>query len=197
MSRGKGDKERNRDTAQALGFRSVLPLDTTNRYQPVRERRRRHGKGILIMFGLIPFASKSELSKDENVFDRLMNVFDEPFMQSFHVPDFKVDVKDNGESYDLTAELPGLKKEDISLTYENNYLTIATKSEQSKDEKDDKGNYVRRERSQSSMSRSFYIDNIDEGQATADYKAGVLSVHLPKTEKAEDTSHTIAVGGAA
>ena len=197
MSRGKGDKERNRDTAQALGFRSVLPLDTTNRYQPVRERRRRHGKGILIMFGLIPFASKSELSKDENVFDRLMNVFDEPFMQSFHMPDFKVDVKDNGESYDLTAELPGLKKEDISLTYENNYLTIATKSEQSKDEKDDKGNYVRRERSQSSMSRSFYIDNIDEGQATADYKAGVLSVHLPKTEKAEDTSHTIAVGGAA
>ena len=197
MSRGKGDKERNQDTAQALGFRSVLPLDTTNRYQPVRERRRRHGKGILIMFGLIPFASKSELSKDENVFDRLMNVFDEPFMQSFHMPDFKVDVKDNGESYDLTAELPGLKKEDISLTYENNYLTIATKSEQSKDEKDDKGNYVRRERSQSSMSRSFYIDNIDEGQATADYKAGVLSVHLPKTEKAEDTSHTIAVGGAA
>ena len=197
MSRGKGDKERNRDTAQALGFRSVLPLDTTNRYQPVRERRRRHGKGILIMFGLIPFASKSELSKDENVFDRLMNVFDEPFMQSFHMPDFKVDVKDNGESYDLTAELPGLKKEDISLTYENNYLTIATKSEQSKDEKDDKGNYVRRERSQSSMSRSFYIDNIDEGQATADYKDGVLSVHLPKTEKAEDTSHTIAINGAA
>ena len=42
------------------------------------------------MFGLIPFASKSELSKDENVFDRLMNVFDEPFMQSFHMPDFKV-----------------------------------------------------------------------------------------------------------
>ena len=133
------------------------------------------------MFGLIPFASKSELSKDENVFDRLMNVFDEPFMQSFHMPDFKVDVKDNGESYDLTA----------------NYLTIATKNEQSKDEKDEKGNYVRRERSQSSMSRSFYIDNIDEGQATADYKDGVLSVHLPKTEKAEDTSHTIAINGAA
>ena len=67
------------------------------------------------MFGLVPFVLKSDLSKDENVFDRLMNVFDEPFMQSFHMPDFKVDVKDNGESYDLTAELPGLKKEDISL----------------------------------------------------------------------------------
>ena len=149
------------------------------------------------MFGLVPFVSHNELSKDENVFDRLMNVFDEPFMQSFHMPDFKVDVKDNGESYDLTAELPGLKKEDISLTYENNYLTIATKNEQSKDEKDDKGNYVRRERGTSSMSRSFFIDNIDEAKATADYKDGILSVHLPKSEKAEETSHTIAINGAA
>ena len=124
-----------------------------------------------------------------------MNVFDEPFMQSFHMPDFKVDVKDNGESYDLTAELPGLKKEDISLTYENNYLTIATKNEQSKDEKDEKGNYVRRERSQSSMSRSFYIDGIDDSKATADYKDGILSIHLPKTVQAEDAGHTISIEG--
>lgn len=146
------------------------------------------------MFGLIPFASKSELSKDENVFDRLMNVFDEPFMQSFHMPDFKVDVKDNGESYDLTAELPGLKKEDISLTYDNNYLTIATKHADSKDEKDEKGNFVRRERSTSSMSRSFYIDNIDEAGCTADYKDGILSVHMPKKAVTEQTGHTIAIG---
>ena len=70
------------------------------------------------MFGLVPFVSNNDLQKEENVFDRLMNVFDEPFMQSFHTPEFKVDVKDNKDSYDLTAELPGLKKEDISLTYQ-------------------------------------------------------------------------------
>ena len=133
----------------------------------------------------------------DNVFDRMMNVFDEPFMSGFHTPEFKVDVKDNGDSYDLTAELPGCQKGNITLTYKDNYLTIAAKNETSNDEKDEQGNYVRRERSQSSMSRSFYIDNIDEGQATADYKDGVLSVHLPKTEKAADTSHTIAINGAA
>ena len=147
------------------------------------------------MFGLVPFVSNNDLQKEENVFDRLMNVFDEPFMQSFHTPEFKVDVKDNKDSYDLTAELPGLKKEDISLTYNNNYLTIATKNEQSKDEKDDKGNYVRRERSQSSMSRSFYIDGIDDSKATADYKDGILSIHLPKTVQAEDAGHTISIEG--
>ena len=70
----------------------------------------RRWKGFLIMFGLVPFVSNNDLQKEENVFDRLMNVFDEPFMQSFHTPEFKVDVKDNKDSYDLTAELPGLKK---------------------------------------------------------------------------------------
>ena len=148
-----------------------------------------------MMFGLVPFVSDSSVSNDENVFDRLMNVFDEPFMQGFRAPEFKVDVKDNGESYDLTAELPGMKKEDISLNYRDNYLTIAAKNEQSNDKKDAAGNYVRRERSQSSMSRSFYIDGIDDSKATADYKDGILSIHLPKTVQAEDAGHTISIEG--
>ena len=149
------------------------------------------------MFGLVPFVARNELGKEENVFDHLWNVFDEPFMQGFRTDGFKVDVKDNGESYDLTAELPGLKKENISLTYENNYLTIATKSEQSNDEKDEQGNYVRRERSQSSMSRPFYIDNIDEARATAEYKDGLLLVHMPKAAVQKEVGHTITINGEA
>ena len=131
----------------------------------------------------------------DNVFDRMMNVFDEPFMSGFHTPEFKVDVKDNGDSYDLTAELPGCQKGNITLTYKDNYLTIAAKNETSNDEKDEQGNYVRRERSQSSVSRSFYIDGIDDSKATADYKDGILSIHMPKTVQAEDTGHTIAIEG--
>ena len=131
----------------------------------------------------------------DNVFDRMMNVFDEPFMSGFHTPEFKVDVKDNGDSYDLTAELPGCQKGNITLTYKDNYLTIAAKNETSNDEKDEQGNYVRRERSQSSMSRSFYIDGIDDSKATADYKDGILSIHLPKTDQAKDAGQTRSIEG--
>ena len=137
---------------------------------------------------------RNDVDTMDNVFDRMMNVFDEPFMSGFHTPEFKVDVKDNGDSYDLTAELPGFQKGNIMLTYKDNYLTIAAKNETSKDEKDEKGNYVRRERSQSSMSRSFYIDGIDDSKATADYKDGILSVHMPKKAVTEQTGHTIAIG---
>ncbi len=195
MSRGKGTG--NESTGQVQNSHGSRPGNNKQIAADTRQVLARQRKGILIMFGLVPFVSHNELAKDENVFDRLMNVFDEPFMQGFHMPEFKVDVKDNGESYELTAELPGLKKEDISLTYDHNYLTIATQNEQSRDEQDEKGNYVRRERSQSSMSRSFYIDNIDEAQATADYKDGVLSVHLPKLAKAAEAGHTITINGVA
>ncbi|MDY6267362.1 MAG: Hsp20/alpha crystallin family protein [Selenomonadaceae bacterium] len=146
------------------------------------------------MFGLVPFVAHKDLDSMDNVFDRMMNVFDEPFMAGFHTPEFKVDVKDNGDSYDLTAELPGFAKEDIALTYKDNYLTIAAKNETSNDEKDEQGNYVRRERSQSSMSRSFYIDGIDDAKATADYKDGILAIHLPKAVQTEDAGHTITIG---
>ena len=115
-------------------------------------------------------------------------------MGEFRMAEFKGGGKDNKGRYDLTGELPGLKKEDISLTYDNNYLTIATKHADSKDEKDEKGNFVRRERNTSSMSRSFYIDNIDEAGCTADYKDGILSVHMPKKAVTEQTGHTIAIG---
>lgn len=143
------------------------------------------------MFGLVPFMTRNNLACEDNVFDRLFDAFDEPFMQSFHTPVFKVDVKDNGDSYDLTAELPGLKKEDISLNYENQYLTISTQHAENKDEKDDKGNYIRRERGTSSMTRSFYIDDIDDAQTTAEYKVGVLTVHMPKKTQVEEKGHEI------
>ena len=104
-----------------------------------------------------------------------------------------MDVKDTGDAYELTAELPGMKKEDISLSYENSYLTIEAKKEEQKDEKDDGGNYIRRERSTGSVSRSFYIDGIDEANIGAEFKDGVLKIDLPKQTKAAEVSRQIAI----
>ena len=94
----------------------------------------------------------------------------------------KVDVRDLGDAFELTADLPGLKKEDIKLGYENNYLTISAEGQESKDDKDEKGSYIRRERHYGSMSRSFYIDGIDETKVSAEFKDGVLHVNLPKAQ---------------
>ena len=128
------------------------------------------------MFGLVPFA-KNSINKKDDGFGRLFDLFNEPFFNSAIAPmqtamsgfaSFKVDVKDLGDTYELAAELPGVKKEDISLSYDNGYLTIQANTKDDKEEKADDGKYIRRERRCGTMSRSFYIDNIDDSQAKAD-----------------------------
>jgi len=142
------------------------------------------------MFGLVPFGTRKDLAKREDPFDRMFDVFNEPFFSSMMTPfhdwssqSFKVDVKDNGDSYELTADLPGFKKENVALRYENSYLTIEASQNDAKDEKDEQGSYIRRERRMSSMSRSFYIDNIDEEKVDASFADGVLKIHMPKLKE--------------
>ena len=143
------------------------------------------------MFGLVPFA-KNISNKDDD-FNSLFDVFNEPFFHNALSPfstakSFKVDVKDLGSAYELTAELPGIKKENISLSYENTYLTIkvANKEEKTVDDKEKQSEkYLRRERYYGEMQRSFYIDDIDEANVKAAYKDGILTVTLPKAVKKE------------
>ena len=147
-------------------------------------------KGIVIMFGMVPFNMRHDLAQEEDEFSRLFNWMNRPLSSLFNdtgwsaPSSFSVDVKDNGKSFELKADLPGLTKDDINLSYKDNYITIAARKEHAKDEKDDNGNYIRRERYSGSMSRSFYIDNIDEANCTAEFKDGILTVTMPKKELA-------------
>ena len=145
------------------------------------------------MFGMIPFDVRRDLATEESGFDRLFNMLNRPLASFFNDTNFSghafnVDVKDNGTSYELKAELPGLTKDNINLTYKDSYLTISTKQESTNDEKDEAGNYIRRERYSGSMSRSFYINDIDENNCQAEFKDGILTVTLPKVAIAQKDS---------
>lgn len=145
-------------------------------------------KGVLDMFGLVPFGSRNGLAKNNEGPRSVFDIFNEPFFQDDWSPfagwsgsaSFKVDVKDNGQAYELEADLPGLKKEDIHLSYDNSYLTISAQQQGAADQKDSDGDYIRRERRSGAVSRSFYIDNIDASKITAEFHDGVLQVMLPK-----------------
>lgn len=153
------------------------------------------------MFGLMPINQKNTIAKRMDDFDSFFDAFKDPFfhgaLKSLHElnvnPTFKVDVKDLGPSYELTAELPGFKKEDISLDYENSYLTIAAASEEQKEEKGKGESYLHRERCFGSVSRSFYIDDVDSAKIDAEFKNGVLKIELPKLLKNEEKAKKIAI----
>ncbi|WP_026497646.1 Hsp20/alpha crystallin family protein [Butyrivibrio sp. WCD2001] len=131
---------------------------------------------------------------EENLFD---NWFDFPMFNEFDNTErklygkhadrlMKTDVHDNEDHYEVDIDLPGFKKEDISLELDNGYLTISATKGLDKDEKNHKGKIIRQERYQGSMQRSFYVgDNLTEEDIKATFRHGVLSLNVPKKEQAK------------
>ena len=92
------------------------------------------------------------------------------------LPAFRTDIRDQGDKFLLEAELPGFQKEDISLELKEGILTIKAEHKENQDQKDDKGNYIRRERRYGSFSRTFDVSGIDENAITAVYNNGILEL---------------------
>lgn len=140
------------------------------------------------MFDMVPFRKNNSIARGD-AFDNFVNSF---FNDDFFAPvnvngfgkGFKVDLKENENYYVVEADLPGINRDAIDVDYNNNYLTISAKREDSREDKNE--NFVRQERSYGEFKRSFYVDNVDKNGITASFKDGVLKVELPKSEKGQD-----------
>ena len=140
----------------------------------------------------------------ENLFDDFYNDFGNEFfgrknpLYGKHSKNMmKTDIRETDHSYELDIDLPGFKKEDIDVTLENGYLTISTSKGIDKDEKDNDGKYIRRERYSGSMSRSFYVgEGITHEDIKAKYEDGILKLSMPKDlDKQIENKKTIYIEG--
>ena len=119
----------------------------------------------------------------ENLFD---NFFDHPFAGFTSTSNdlMKTDVKDIDDGYEITMNLPGVKKEDVKAELKDGYLTINASSDSRKEEKDENGRYIRRERYTGSCSRSFYVGRqVTETDIKAKFEDGTLKMTIPKKEE--------------
>lgn len=139
------------------------------------------------MFGLIPFAH------EDNLFSYLDNMEKNFFTGFGDVSQFRCDIRDKGDGFLLEAELPGFNKEDIKINLKGNNLTISAVHNTSKEEKDEKSGYVRRERKYGSFSRSFDVSGIDVSKIDAEYNNGILALNLPKKLPEPPASSTISI----
>ncbi len=95
-----------------------------------------------------------------------------------------VDISEDDKEYLIKAELPEVKKEDVKVTAEDGTLTIMGERKFEKEEKNKK--YHRVERAYGSFGRSFSLpDDASPAKVSAEFKDGVLTVHLAKDEKAK------------
>ena len=130
----------------------------------------------------------------ENMFD---NFFDNGFFGA-HNPLFgkngrnlmKTDIHetDDAKGYRLAIDLPGFKKEEISLDLKDGYLTISAEKGLDKDEEDKKGRILRQERYAGACSRSFYVGDVKPEDVKAKYEHGVLNILVPKHDPKKLTS---------
>ena len=128
-----------------------------------------------------------------NIFDDLFNT---PFFTRSEANMMKTDIKEHDGGYELTVDLPGVKKDDIKAELNDGYLTITAENNSSKDEKDEKGKYICRERYSGSYSRSFYVgDAVTDEDIKAKFENGTLTLDIPKKEALpEKQNKYIAIG---
>jgi HSP20 family protein len=104
----------------------------------------------------------------------------------------KTDVRDCDDHYEIDVDLPGFKKDEITVQLKNGYLNIAAVKDLDKDEMDKKtGKMIRQERYSGSAARSFYVGSaVKQEDVHAKYENGVLTLSIPKkeAEKNIDTS---------
>jgi HSP20 family protein len=113
----------------------------------------------------------------DRIFERF---FDEPY----GVRSPAVDIHEDEKGYKMEVELPGLTEKDIELKVENNVLSISSKKEDVKEEKNK--DYVRKERRSYSFSRSFSLpDTVKTDKIEANFKNGLLNITIPKAPESK------------
>ena len=130
-------------------------------------------------------------------FDEFDNFFDDflsrrwPRLLDLNAPTLpeisfpKVDILDHDDAIEVHAALPGVKKEDLDISINNQTITIRTSSKEEKKE-EEKGKYFRREITRGEFQRTLSLpDNIDGDKAKASFIDGILKVTIPKTEKSQ------------
>ena len=124
------------------------------------------------------------------------NLFDDPFFEGWRNMDraaacdpnmsagmMSTDVRETDKGYMVDIDMPGFKKDDISLDLQNGYLTVSAHRNSSHEDKDDNGRWLRRERYAGSCSRSFYVgEDVKDSDIHANYKDGTLCLEMPKPE---------------
>ena len=128
----------------------------------------------------------------DNVFDdwfdpfgmmKEMNRVDRKLYGKHSNREMLMDVKDHEDHYEVEIDLPGFRKEDISIELNDGYMTVSASKGLNEDDKDHKGKIVRQERYSGMMSRSFYVgEDITNEEVHAKFENGVLKLDIPKKE---------------
>ena len=113
----------------------------------------------------------------EDLFDTFFDDFKRPARSNTNINVMRTDIKETDAGFELDIDLPGYKKEDVQAELKDGYLTISAKTNTTREEKDENGKYIRKERYSGSCSRSFYVgEQLEQEDIKARFEDGILKV---------------------
>ena len=123
-----------------------------------------------------------------------MSVFDgfDEFLNDALGKDLKTNILEQDDKYVLTSEIPGVSKENVKIDVADNTVTISV-SKKNTTTNNEKKNYLVKEISESNVSRSFYLDNMDENNITAKMDNGILNITVGKLKEVKPAVRKIAI----
>ena len=122
--------------------------------------------------------------------DLMNSMFNDFYRDLTAVGNMPTDIEEKDNEYLLSVDLPGVNKEDIDISFEDSYLTIKVSQ---KEEEKDEDKYIRHEIKSYDMSRSYYLENVDEDFIKAKLDNGVLSISIAKKAPALPEKKLIAI----
>lgn len=134
------------------------------------------------------FVKKNDEKKNNSNF---LDDFNNFFTGGLLSRNLKTDIEQTDKEYKVMVDVPGVDKKDINVSFEDNTLTISVN--QCNEKEDNNKNYLRKERSCVSMSRSFYLENGDENAIKAKLDNGVLNITVGKVENAQEPKKSISI----
>lgn len=114
----------------------------------------------------------------------LDDIFDD-FISARKEQHMKCDIYEKGGIYHIEMDIPGFKKNEISVETKDGYLTITAEKKEEVNEDDKEKKYIRRERTYGKYQRSFYLGDLDEEKIDASFENGMLKIAVPKKEEVD------------
>ena len=132
---------------------------------------------------LLPSIFGESLFDDMFDFDKEFNRMNRALYGKHSRNMMKTDVRETENSYELDIDLPGFKKDEITVQLDNGYLSISASKGLDKDEEKKDGKYIRRERYAGSMNRTFYVGSqLTQQDIQAKFEDGILKISVPKKD---------------
>lgn len=116
-----------------------------------------------------------------NLSNTIDRIFGDIFFNAWYDNgEFAVDILDGKDGIKITAELPGIKKEDLNIEYDKYILTISAEKQENKI--DENECFIKKEIRSGSVLRSFSVGVIDYEKIIAKFKNGILTINIPKDD---------------